>query len=145
MAAMDEILRRCIQAKADVVQQDERDTGLRMTLNFGHTIAHAVETCQHYTGLRHGEAVAMGMSVITRLTEGRGETAPGTAARLDALLEALGLPRKLPDIPEDDLRQAMGLDKKSLGNVLRVIVLDEIGKCRIVEASVGFFEGMSGV
>lgn len=145
MAAMDEILRRCIQAKADVVQQDERDTGLRMTLNFGHTIAHAVETCQHYTGLRHGEAVAMGMSVITRLTEGRGETTLGTAARLDALLEALGLPRKLPDIPEDDLRQAMGLDKKSLGDVLRVIVLDEIGKCRIVEASVGFFEGMSGV
>ncbi len=145
MAAMDEILRRCIQAKADVVQQDERDTGLRMTLNFGHTIAHAVETCQHYTGLRHGEAVAVGMSVITRLTEGRGETAPGTAARLDALLEALELPRKLPDIPENDLRKAMGLDKKSLGNVLRVIVLDEIGKCRIVEASVGFFEGMSGV
>ena len=142
---MDEILRHCIEAKAEVVRQDERDTGLRMTLNFGHTIAHAVETCQHYTGLRHGEAVAVGMSVITRMTEQRGETAPGTAGRLDGLLDALGLPRQLPGIPETALRQAMGLDKKSLGDCLRVIVLDEIGRCRIQETNTAFFEGMSGV
>ncbi len=70
MACIGEILLRCIRAKADVVAQDERDTGLRMTLNFGHTIAHAVETCQHYEGLRHGEAVALGMHLMTRLTAG---------------------------------------------------------------------------
>lgn len=142
MAHIDEILQHCIQAKADVVAQDERDTGLRMTLNFGHTIAHAVETCQHYTGLRHGEAVALGMHVMTRLTEQKGMTAPGTAARLDALLCQLDMPMELPAIPEADLIAAMGMDKKSMGKALRVIVLDEIGKCRIHTTDAAFFTGM---
>ena len=143
MDNIDTILQRCIQAKADVVAQDERDTGLRMTLNFGHTIGHAVETCQHYDGLRHGEAVALGMSVMTRLTEGRGMTAPGTAARLDALLSALDMPMTLPAIPEEELITAMGMDKKSAGKALRVIVLDAIGACRIHETSANFFKGMA--
>ena len=142
MAHIDEILQHCIQAKADVVAQDERDTGLRMTLNFGHTIAHAVETCQHYTGLRHGEAVALGMHVMTRLTEQKGMTAPGTADRLDALLRQLDMPMELPAIPEADLIAAMGMDKKSAGKALRVIVLDEIGKCRIHTTDAAFFTGM---
>ncbi len=145
MRSMDDILTHCITYKAEVVQRDERDTGLRMTLNFGHTIAHAVEVCQHYDGLRHGEAVAVGMSVITRLTERRGMTKPGTAHRLDALLDALALPRALPDLPEEALIAAMGLDKKSLGATLRVIVLDEIGVCRIHTTDAQFFSGMSRV
>ncbi|MBQ8311886.1 MAG: 3-dehydroquinate synthase [Clostridia bacterium] len=142
MDKIDTILQHCIQAKADVVAQDEHDTGLRMTLNFGHTIGHAVETCQHYDGLRHGEAVALGMSVMTRLTEARGMTAPGTSARLDALLAALEMPMQLPAIPEDDLISAMGMDKKSAGKALRVIVLDEIGTCRIHTTEASFFRGM---
>ena len=142
MGRIDEILTHCIQAKADVVAQDERDTGLRMTLNFGHTVGHAVEACQHYQGLSHGEAVALGMAVITRLSEGRGMTEAGTSARLDALLEALCLPRALPDLPEDALIAAMGMDKKSAGSALRVIVLDRIGVCRIHETSADFFRGM---
>lgn len=144
MAEIDAILTRCIQAKADVVAQDERDTGLRMTLNFGHTIAHAVEKCQHYTGLRHGEAVAVGMAVITRLTERRGITAPGTAERLLRLLRALGLPCELPDIPEEALLDAMTLDKKSAGQTLRVIVLSRIGACAVRPETAAFFRGMSG-
>lgn len=143
MAHIDEILQRCIQAKANVVAQDERDTGLRMTLNFGHTIGHAVETCQHYAGLSHGEAVALGMAVMTRLTERRGMTAPGTAARLEALLTALGLPTQLPDIPVTDLLAAMGMDKKAAGKALQVIVLDEIGICRIHTTDVNFFVDMA--
>ena len=143
MRRIDEILRHCIQAKADVVAQDETDTGLRMTLNFGHTIAHAVETCQHYTGLRHGEAVALGMSVITRLTEARGMTALGTSTQLDHLLRALGMPTNLPAIPEEQLIAAMGMDKKSAGRALRVIVLDGIGSCRIHVTDPTFFAGMS--
>ncbi|MBE5804266.1 MAG: 3-dehydroquinate synthase [Clostridiales bacterium] len=142
MDHIDLILQRCIQAKADVVAQDEHDTGLRMTLNFGHTIGHAVETCQHYDGLRHGEAVALGMSVMTRLTEARGMTAPGTARRLDTLLAALNMPLRLPDIPADDLIAAMGMDKKSAGKTLRVIVLDGIGSCRIHATDVDFFRDM---
>lgn len=142
MGRIDEILTHCIQAKADVVAKDERDTGLRMTLNFGHTVGHAVEACQHYQGLSHGEAVALGMSVMTRLSEGRGMTEAGTSARLDALLAALSLPRALPDLPEDALIAAMGMDKKSAGSALRVIVLDRIGACRIHHTSADFFRGM---
>ena len=145
MGRIDEILLHCIQAKADVVAQDEKDTGLRMTLNFGHTIAHAVETCQHYEGLRHGEAVALGMHVMTRLTEGKGLTAPGTADRLDALLRRLDMPMQLPAIPEDDLIAAMGMDKKSAGKVLRVIVVNEIGKCFIHPTDAAFFRGMTNI
>ncbi len=143
MAHIDEILRRCIQQKADIVAQDEHDTGLRMILNFGHTIAHAVETCQHYEGLRHGEAVALGMAVITRMAEARGLTPAGTAARLDALLDALSLPRRLPPIPEGELIAAMGMDKKNAGQVLRVILPDGIGACRVHETTPMFFTGMS--
>ena len=143
MEHIDTILRHCVQAKADVVAQDERDTGLRMTLNFGHTIAHAVETCQHYEGLRHGEAVSLGMHVMTRLTERKGMTAPGTVDRLDALLTALQMPMQLPAIPESDLLSAMGMDKKSAGKVLRIIALSRIGECFIHETDVSFFAGMT--
>ena len=142
MARIDDILLHCIQAKADVVAQDERDTGLRMTLNFGHTIAHAVETCQHYAGLRHGEAVALGMHIMTRLTEQKAMTAPGTADRLDALLRQLDMPMELPDIPETELLAAMGMDKKSAGKALRVIGLKAIGECYIHTTDTSFFTGM---
>ena len=143
MAHIDEILRRCIQHKADVVAQDERDTGLRMTLNFGHTIAHAVETCQHYEGLRHGEAVALGMHLMTRLSEDKGFTAPGTADRLDALLRALDMPMALPALKKEDVISAMLMDKKFSGRVLRAIVLNKIGKCFIHPTDVSFFDGMT--
>ena len=143
MGVIGEILTHCIQYKANIVAQDEHDTGLRMTLNFGHTIAHAVETCQHYTGMRHGEAVALGMRVITAMTEEKGMTEQGTSARLNRLLDALGMPRQLPAIPEKDLLNAMTLDKKSAGKQLRVITLDKIGVCRIVPTDVDFFQGMT--
>ena len=143
MAHIDEILRRCIQHKADVVAQDERDTGLRMTLNFGHTIAHAVETCQRYEGLRHGEAVALGMHLMTRLSEDKGLTAPGTADRLDALLRALDMPMALPALKKEDVISAMLMDKKFSGRVLRTIVLNKIGKCFIHPTDVSFFDGMT--
>ena len=143
MAHIDEILRRCIQHKADVVAQDERDTGLRMTLNFGHTIAHAVETCQHYEGFRHGEAVALGMHLMTRLSEDKGLTAPGTADRLDALLRALDMPMALPALKKEDVISAMLMDKKFSGRVLRTIVLNKIGKCFIHPTDVSFFDGMT--
>lgn len=129
MAEIDEILLRCIGAKAAVVEQDEHDTGLRMTLNFGHTLAHAVETVQHYEGLRHGEAVAAGMAAITRLSESRGMTEPGTADRLIALEKTLGLPTELPALPEDSLLSAMGMDKKTMGKQLTVVLLERVGKC----------------
>ena len=143
MAQIDEILQRCIQAKADVVAQDERDTGLRMTLNFGHTIAHAVETCQHYEGLRHGEAVALGMHLMTRLSEAKGLTESGTADRLDGLLRALDMPMTLPELSGEELIAAMQMDKKFSGKVLRTIVLEKIGNCFIHPTDAGFFADLT--
>ena len=145
MGQIDVILAHCVQAKADVVAQDERDTGLRMTLNFGHTIAHAVETCQHYEGLRHGEAVALGMHLMTRLTERKEMTAPGTADRLDALLRRLAMPMALPALTEDAVISAMFMDKKYSGKVLNVIVLNQIGKCFIHPTDAAFFQGMTKI
>ncbi len=143
MTRIDDILLHCIQAKADVVAQDERDTGLRMTLNFGHTLAHAVETCQHYAGLRHGEAVALGMHLMTRLSEDKGLTEPGTADRLDALLRQLDMPMEVPALKKEDVISAMFMDKKFSGQVLRAIVLNRIGKCFIHPTDVSFFDSMT--
>lgn len=142
MEHMDAILRHCLRAKAAVVEQDEHDTGLRMILNFGHTLGHAVETVQGYGGLRHGEAVALGMAVITRMSEARGLTQVGISARLDALLEALGLPTHAEDLDASALLAPMRLDKKNLGRTLRIILLRSIGECFVENVSVDWFASL---
>ncbi len=141
MARIDEILLRCVRAKASVVAEDERDTGRRMILNFGHTLGHAVEACEGYTGHSHGEAVAIGMSAVAHIQEAEHpETiAPGAAARLDALLDALSLPRALPALPAEALLQAMSLDKKRAGDALRIILLRRIGEAFALESSPAFY------
>lgn len=141
MEDIDLILSHCMAYKAKVVAEDEHDTGLRMTLNFGHTIAHAVETVQHYQGFRHGEAVALGMACITQLGEKMGLTERGTAARLLALEQALQLPTALPgELSHAELIQAMMQDKKNAGNVLTVILLHHIGACYLHQTDISFFE-----
>ena len=139
MKHIDRILLRCISAKAQVVQEDERDTGMRMLLNFGHTMGHAAETVQHYAGLSHGEAVAVGMAEISRIAVKKGLTEPAALARLTALEEALGLPTALPDLPVDDLLAAMGQDKKNLGKQLTVILMRRVGESFLHETDIGFF------
>lgn len=140
MGIIDTIILRSVQQKADVVSQDEHDTGIRMVLNFGHTIGHAIEACQKYSGLSHGEAVAVGMNVMTEITEKNGITQPGTQKRIENLLKAAGLPCKLPQMSRDDLIDAMLHDKKMLDNSLNVIVLEKIGKCCIIRTDTGFFK-----
>ena len=112
-------------------------------MRLGHSLAYAIEMAQHHRLLMHGEAVALGMRVITAMTEEKGMTEQGTSARLNRLLDALEMPRRLPAIPEKDLLDAMTLDKKSAGKQLRVITLDKIGVCRIVPTDVDFFQGMT--
>ena len=142
MGRMEEILRRCVGYKAAVVSQDETEQGLRMTLNFGHTLGHAVELCQQYRGLSHGMAVAAGMAAITRLSEAKGLTVAGTSERLNALLSALGLPTALPELPPVQLVDALGMDKKNSAAGLRLVLLDDIGHCRVLPAGMEFFAGL---
>ena len=143
MAHIDEILLRCIGAKARVVEQDEHDTGLRMLLNFGHTVGHAVETVQAYSGLSHGEAVAAGMAAISRHAARQGLTSSDALARLVALQEQLGLPTQLPDLPLPALLAAMGKDKKTMGSQLTVVLMRDVGVSFLHRTTVGFFEGMA--
>ena len=134
---MEEIIAACLKSKKRYVEKDERDTGLRMALNFGHTIGHAIETAQGYEGLRHGEAVAGGMSLITRLSEEKGLTEKGTAKRLDALLNSLGLP--ISAHVSGGIEPYLKLDKKNLNGGLTCVLLKKIGDCYLHRVDTAFF------
>ena len=115
-----------IEIKAQVVAADERETGRRAILNFGHTLAHAVEVTTQFDVL-HGEAVAIGMAFEARLAEALTIAAPGTAQRVRALLERCGLPLERPPGPVDALVRAMQLDKKARAGAVRFALPREIG------------------
>ena len=125
------IISRCIEIKAAVVAVDEHDTGLRMILNFGHTIGHAVEKYHHYTDYTHGQAVAIGMVKMLSLAAAAGLCSPSLAQEVEALCKLHHLPT-VCDVPEEVLFSVCGLDKKNAGDTLRIILLDEIGKAKIV-------------
>jgi 3-dehydroquinate synthase len=130
-----EIVRRCIEIKADVVAEDETEqTGRRAILNFGHTVGHALETYTGYESLLHGEAIAVGMAVEARVGERLGVTAPGTAQRLVETLRQLGLPttsHHLRDV--EDLIDLMRRDKKSREGRLAFSLLLHPGACKLIE------------
>jgi 3-dehydroquinate synthase len=113
--AIRHVVANSCRLKAEVVTRDEREeTGLRAVLNFGHTVAHAVESVAGYGGpFQHGEAVAVGMVAEARLAERIGWTEPDLTARLTALLERFGLPTRAPELNHDALVEAMSRDKKN--------------------------------
>jgi len=117
-----------VQNKADVVIEDEREAGVRALLNFGHSFAHALETFTEYTRYLHGEAVAIGMMVATRLSEQRGLCTPGFSERLGILLQSFGLPVDMPDnAPPGDILELMKLDKKVIAGSYRLILPEAAG------------------
>ncbi len=118
--------------KAEVVRRDERESGLRMVLNFGHTLAHAIEAVRGYGKLLHGEAVAIGMAFAGELGEVLGVTERGIAARLRDLIASYGLPVSLAGrIPARSLLRAMERDKKRGPRGLRWVLLSRIGRTEI--------------
>lgn len=129
-AFTEELLRANLAVKRAVVERDEREKGERMLLNFGHTLGHAIEKLTGYTRYTHGEAVAMGMAAITRQSEKRGMTRPGTAEKLEALLRRHGLPAACP-LPAAEVAAAAAGDKKRAGDALRIILLRRIGEAFI--------------
>lgn len=135
-AAVEHLVERSIRNKAEVVAADEREAGPRALLNFGHSFGHALETLTDYRGFLHGEAVAIGMVVATRLSESRGLLQAGTCDRVRALLTNLGQPVAVPrDISPDDIYRCLALDKKTLAGQARLILLDRLGSARIVTDS----------
>ena len=129
---LEQTVARAVQHKIDVVEADERESGQRALLNFGHTFGHAIETATGYEQLRHGEAVAIGMCLAVRLGARRGELEQSEATRLVDLIEALGLPTRLPDgLEPSALLDHMYLDKKNRAGRIRLILLDALGTARI--------------
>lgn len=131
MERIETIIRACCAMKAEVVCQDERDTGLRMLLNFGHTLGHAYEKAYHYKTYTHGQAVAAGMCRAAEIGVKLGLTPTEAPGRIAALVEGFGLPTRIP-CPMEAYRSAIGLDKKGIGGSISVILLRELGRAEPV-------------
>jgi shikimate kinase/3-dehydroquinate synthase len=124
---VEELVLRSIAVKARIVSRDERESGDRALLNFGHTVGHALEADGAYERLTHGEAVSLGMVAMLRVGRALGLTDPAFADRLVAILDRLGLPT---DIDAQPLKRALpliGLDKKRRGNAVRTVVVRGAG------------------
>ena len=125
--ALERVVRRSVEIKAAVVAEDERESGRRAILNFGHTVGHAIEAVAKYEAL-HGEAVAIGMAYEARLAEALGVAAKGTAERVVRLLEHFRLPLERPHgAGVDDLIKVMRGDKKARAGEIRFALPKEIG------------------
>jgi 3-dehydroquinate synthase len=129
--ALAHAVRRCCEIKAAVVAADERETGVRALLNFGHTFGHAIESGSGYGNWLHGEAVAAGMVMAADLSRRMGLITQADADRIVALLKRARLPVAPPGIAPALLRELMGVDKKAEGGKLRFILLDAIGAASI--------------
>lgn len=130
--ALTHIIRRSCEIKSEVVSKDERESGLRAILNYGHTIGHAVETVTGYKKYLHGEAVAIGMHMEARLSQKLGLIENNTVARIKALIDSYGLPTEMPaDIQINDLIEKMWIDKKTVGGKMHFVLPEEVGAVRI--------------
>ena len=131
-AALVPVIAESCRIKADVVGRDERESGPRRALNFGHTAGHALEAVTKYRRFRHGEAVAYGMLVAAELGVQRGTLDPADRDALAALIAQMGPLPPMADLPAADLIQAMARDKKVIGGTLHFVLPAGIGGTRVV-------------
>ncbi|MBQ3135140.1 MAG: 3-dehydroquinate synthase [Oscillospiraceae bacterium] len=127
MAHIEQVLHTCCAIKADIVRADERESGLRMLLNFGHTIGHAFEVAGAYEKWTHGQAVAVGMLWAARLGAQLGVTPARIEEEIAALLAKYDLPRHIP-CPWNVMEHAVCRDKKRGDGGIRVVLLNELGQ-----------------
>ena len=130
MNHIEKIIKRCCEIKAKIVEIDELDMGLRMILNFGHTLGHAIEKYYNYTKYTHGEAISIGMYEITRLGERLNITKLGESEKIKEILQNYNLPIE-DEVKLKDLVEIMKTDKKNISGVLNFIFLSEIGEVKI--------------
>jgi len=131
-AALAAVVARCCEIKADVVGQDETESGLRAILNFGHTVGHALENSSGYGKYLHGEAIAIGQAVAAKLSHEVLGLPSGDVARIEKLLAKAGLPVrcKLDAARRKKLFAAMQLDKKVSGGEVKFVLADKIGRVK---------------
>jgi len=130
-AVLEDVIARCVAAKARIVAEDERDASARLVLNYGHTLGHALERLDSFRGRTHGEAVALGMVFAAALAESRG-LAAGLRERTARLLDPLGLAPHGDLPPTDDVLLCLRLDKKYRDGV-RWVLLEDVGRPVVVE------------
>ncbi len=131
---IEEIVARCVQIKAEIVEADEFDKGKRMLLNLGHTIGHAVEKCSEFK-ITHGHAVAIGMAAAAFAAEKEGISEKGTAEKISDTLLKCGLPIASP-FKAEELAAAALSDKKRRGDTITFVMPQKIGKCLLKKVSV---------
>lgn len=124
-------VRRSCELKAAIVADDERESGARALLNFGHTFGHAIETATGYGSWLHGEAVAAGMVMAARLSVRAGLLASRDAERLARLIARAGLPLAAPGMAAGRWLELMALDKKSTRGAMRFVLLEGLGKAAL--------------
>jgi 3-dehydroquinate synthase len=125
------IVAESAKIKASVVSQDEREAGLRMILNFGHTVGHAIETLTKYNSFNHGEAVSIGMVAAAYLAVKLGIFEPKMSQRIVDLLDSLGLPTQIKGLSADKVIKVLEIDKKVKSNKLCLVLPEKIGKVLI--------------
>ncbi len=125
---IEDIIYKCCSIKKQVVEQDEKDKGERMILNFGHTIGHAIEKLENYKGVSHGEAVAIGMYSIALRCEELNICKDGVANRIKSLLDKFNLPYDFQVKTREDIIDAISVDKKTIGDFINLILIEDIGK-----------------
>ncbi|MDR1702943.1 MAG: 3-dehydroquinate synthase [Sporomusaceae bacterium] len=130
-----EVISRCCRIKRDIVEQDEREAGLRALLNFGHTIGHAIEAAGGFQKYTHGEAVAIGMRGAVLVSIALKLCDEAVLGRLNAILRQFNLPLTAPGCgTAAELQQFLSKDKKSLGGKIKWVLLEETGKPKITDA-----------
>lgn len=137
---LERVVQRCVEIKRDVVDADERESGIRQTLNLGHTIGHAIEIANDYR-LGHGSSVAAGMCFIARACAKLGICSDEVAHRVISTIAAYGLPTS-SDVPTDELYEYALSDKKRHGDSMNVVTIQDIGRVRVDKVALPDFHHM---
>ena len=124
---MSYIVEQSIRIKKHIVEEDEKELGVRKLLNFGHTLGHAMESFHEYELYTHGEAVAIGMIYASKLSQKHGGLTQHQVSRITKLIKNLKLPTELPDNIEK-YHEFIKKDKKAVGDKVNWILLEDIGK-----------------
>ncbi len=127
-SAMMEVIRSSCEVKAHVVEEDEREAGLRAILNYGHTLGHTVESLTGYSRYIHGEAVSMGMVAAAKIAREMGLCDAGVVERIATLLQNIGLPVRFPEIDVERALKILSHDKKVRDGKVRFVLPERIGK-----------------
>ncbi len=139
------VIQRCCQLKAQIVEQDEKESGLRAVLNYGHTLGHALETAAGYGVLVHGEAVAIGMVLAARISLSCGYCSTEDVTRITSLLNYFQLQLSPPKVEIDLLKNALETDKKSRSGVISFICNCGIGNFTVEKMSMDQLFTLSGL